>query len=69
MSCPEPRGLARASAASAGLEPAGVLVGGDTAAGADTQEASDRDSRVVLPLILLAIGVSCDSSHASGRAC
>lgn len=53
---PELRELARAGAASAGLDPAGVLVGGDTAAEADTRTAGDRDSRVVLPLILLAIG-------------
>ena len=54
---PELRELARAAAASAGLDPAGVLVGGDTAAEADTRTAGNRDSRVVLPLILLAIGV------------
>ena len=54
---PELRELARAGAASAGLDPAGVLVGGDTAAEADTREAGNRDARVVLPLILLAIGV------------
>ncbi len=51
------RELARDSAAAAGLDPAGVLVGGDTAEAADTREAGDRDSRVVLPMILLAIGV------------
>ncbi len=54
---PELRRLAREGAASAGLDPAGVLVGGDTAEAADTRTAGDRDSRVVLPLILLAIGV------------
>ena len=54
---PELRELARAAAASAGLDPGGVLVGGDTAAEADTRTAGNRDSRVVLPLILLAIGV------------
>ncbi len=54
---PELRELARDAAASAGLEPGGVLVGGDTAAEADTRTAGNRDSRVVLPLILLAIGV------------
>ena len=38
--------------------PAGsVLVGGDTAEAYDTRAAGDRDSFVVLPLILLAIGV------------
>ena len=51
------RELARASAAQAGIDPAAVLVGGDSAEAADTREAGGRDSRVVLPLILLAIGV------------
>ena len=51
------RTLARDGAASAGLDAGGVLVGGDTAEAADTRTAGDRDSRVVLPLILLAIGV------------
>ena len=54
---PELRRLARESAAAAGLDPAAVLVGGDSAEAADTRTAGDRDSRVVLPLILLAIGV------------
>ena len=54
---PELRRLAREGAASAGLDPAAVLVGGDTAAEADARAAGNRDSRVVLPLILLAIGV------------
>ena len=54
---PELRKLARESAAAAGLDPAGVLVGGDSAEAADTRTAGDRDSRVVLPLILLAIGI------------
>ncbi len=54
---PELRELARAAAASAGLDPTGVLVGGETAAEADTRTAGNRDARVVLPLILLAIGV------------
>ena len=54
---PELRRLAREGAAAAGLDPAAVLVGGDTAEAADTRTAGDRDSRVVLPLILLAIGV------------
>ena len=54
---PELRELARESAASAGLDPSGVLVGGDTAAEFDARTAGNRDSRVVLPLILLAIGV------------
>ena len=54
---PELRELARDAAASAGLDPASVLVGGDTAEQADSRTAGNRDSRVVLPLILLAIGV------------
>ena len=54
---PELRALAREEAAAAGLDPAAVLVGGDTAEAADTRTAGDRDSLVVLPLILLAIGV------------
>ncbi len=45
----------RAARAAVG-RPAG-WVGGDSAEAADTREAGDRDSRVVLPLILLAIGV------------
>ena len=51
------RELARESAAAAGLDPGGVIVGGETAEAADTRAARDRDSRVVLPLILLAIGI------------
>ena len=54
---PELRALARASAAAAGLDPGGVLIGGETAEAFDTRVAGNRDSRVVLPLILLAIGV------------
>ena len=54
---PALRTLARESAIAAGLDPAAVLVGGDTAEAADTRTAGDRDSLVVLPLILLAIGV------------
>ena len=54
---PELRALARAEAAAAGLDPEAVLIGGDTAEAADTRTAGDRDSLVVLPLILLAIGV------------
>ena len=34
-----------------------MLIGGDTAEAADTRTAGNRDSLVVLPLILLAIGV------------
>ena len=54
---PELRDLARYAAFSASLNPAAVLIGGDTAEAADTRTAGDRDSFVVLPLILLAIGV------------
>ncbi|MXY72099.1 MAG: MMPL family transporter [Dehalococcoidia bacterium] len=54
---PELRALAREEADAAGLASAAVLVGGDTAEAADTRTAGDRDSLVVLPLILLAIGV------------
>ena len=53
----ELRDLAREEATRAGLDPAGVLVGGDTAEAADTRSAGSRDNWVVLPLILLAIGV------------
>ncbi len=51
------RAFARQSAAEAGLGTAEVLIGGDTATAHDTQVANDRDIRVVLPIILLAIGV------------
>ena len=54
---PELRTLARQSARSLGLPEGSVLVGGDTAESYDTRTAGDRDSLVVLPLILLAIGV------------
>lgn len=54
---PELRTLAREGAIAAGLNPQAVLVGGDTAEAADTRTAGNRDSLVVLPLILLAIGV------------
>ena len=53
----ELRDMAREEATRAGLDPAGVLVGGDTAEAADTRSAGNRDNWVVLPLILLAIGV------------
>ena len=53
---PELRETARGEAAAAGLDPAAVLVGGDTAEAADTRSAGNRDNWVVLPLILLAIG-------------
>lgn len=54
---PELRTLARESAAAAGLPEGSVLVGGDTAQEQDTRTANTRDTFVVLPLILLAIGV------------
>ena len=54
---PELRTLARQSAADAGLPEGSVLVGGDTAEQQDTRRAGARDTWVVLPLILLAIGV------------
>ena len=54
---PELRTLARESAAAAGLPAGSVLVGGDTAQEQDTRTANTRDTFVVLPLILLAIGV------------
>ena len=54
---PELRILARQAASALGLPAGSVLVGGDTAEAYDTRTAGDRDSLVVLPLILLAIGV------------
>ena len=54
---PDLRALARQAASAVGLSPEAVLIGGDTAEAFDTRTAGDRDSRVVLPLILLAIGV------------
>ena len=54
---PELRELARETAAGAGLGVDSVLIGGETAEAYDTRVAGNRDSRVVLPLILLAIGV------------
>ena len=54
---PELRALAREAAADAGLPSGSVLIGGDTAESYDTRSAGNRDSLVVLPLILLAIGV------------
>ena len=54
---PELRELARETAAGAGLGADSVLIGGETAEAYDTRVAGNRDSRVVLPLILLAIGV------------
>lgn len=54
---PELRTLAREAASGAGLASSAVLIGGETAESYDTREANNRDSLVVLPLILLAIGV------------
>ena len=54
---PELRALASQSAAEVGLPSGNVLVGGDAAESYDTRSAGNRDSLVVLPLILLAIGV------------
>jgi putative drug exporter of the RND superfamily len=50
------RQYARAAAVESGIE-GEVLVGGETATSFDTKEANDRDVRVIIPLILLAIGV------------
>ena len=54
---PEIRTLVRERAAAVGLPAGSVLLGGDTAEAYDTRTAGNRDSLVVLPLILLAIGV------------
>lgn len=51
------RDAARTAASAAGLAPDSVLIGGPTATNYDTKVANDRDERVVLPLILLAIGI------------
>lgn len=54
---PELRSVAQEAAAGVGLAASSVLVGGETAEIFDTREANNRDTLVVLPLILLAIGV------------
>ncbi|MEJ7763310.1 MAG: MMPL family transporter [Thermomicrobiales bacterium] len=54
---PGVRQSARDAAAAAGLGRDAVLVGGETATAYDTRAANDRDTLIVLPLILLAIGV------------
>lgn len=54
---PDLRDAARTAAEQAGLDQSSVLVGGPTATNYDTKVANDRDERVVIPLILLAIGV------------
>jgi uncharacterized membrane protein YdfJ with MMPL/SSD domain len=51
------RDTARDAATAAGLDAGDVLVGGETATAYDTKVANDRDTFVVLPLILLAIGI------------
>lgn len=51
------RRVAREAAARARVQPAAVLVGGDTAENADTRDANNRDTVVVLPAILIAIMV------------
>ena len=52
---PRLRDTAREIAASAGLAESSVLVGGETAENFDTREANNRDTIIVLPLILIAI--------------
>ncbi len=54
---PALRSVARSAAVNSGLNQNSVLIGGPTATNYDTKVANDRDERVVLPLILLAIGV------------
>ena len=51
------RAFTREAGSAVGLSPEGILIGGDTAEAHDTRAAGNRDSRVVLPLILLAIGM------------
>ena len=53
------RDAAKSAAVAAGLpvDRADVLVGGETATAYDTKVANDRDIRIVLPLILAAIGI------------
>lgn len=54
---PSLRDRIRRAARASGLGESEVLVGGQTATQYDTKVANDRDTRVVLPLILLAIGI------------
>ena len=54
---PQIRALARTNAEALGFPSESILLGGDTAEAYDTRTAGDRDSLVVLPLILLAIGI------------
>jgi len=51
------RDFVRAEAQKAGLGDAEVLVGGETATAFDTKEANDRDTLVLIPAILVAIGL------------
>lgn len=51
------RDIARDAAGGAGLSADSVLVGGTTAESYDTREANNRDSVIVLPLVLLAIAI------------
>lgn len=51
----ELRDIARSAAADAGLDPVGVLVGGESAENADTRASNLRDQIVVLPVVLLSI--------------
>jgi uncharacterized membrane protein YdfJ with MMPL/SSD domain len=54
---PEMREAARQAAVGAGLPDDAVLIGGETASNYDTKVANDRDTLVVLPIILVAIGI------------
>ena len=54
---PDLRERAEQAAVAAGLQPADILVGGAPAEAFDTRAANNRDSLVVLPLVLLAIAV------------
>lgn len=54
---PDLRATARDAAAGAGLARDSVLVGGTTAESYDTRAANNRDTVIVLPLILLAIAI------------
>jgi len=51
------RALANEVAAQVGLAPDDILVGGDPAEAYDTREANNRDSLVILPLVLLSIAI------------
>jgi len=49
------RTVERARAALHGIEGAGAQVGGNTAVLLDTQQAAERDSRVIIPIVLVAV--------------